>query len=226
MGVWGVSSSIFALLYAEHLAMLCSGLASPACLRVTLALRPKLNQRLSDFNGTTPLIYLLDRSGKHAPEREASSLMLLLNAGAEPNQSDEEGWLPLMVAAANGQLNLVKLLVENGAEVNARAHARSMLDGMTPLMAASHHGHGAIVQYLLERGARPAIRSSNGLDAATIAALEGHETVLALLREKGLEPDAELLEGMGAVEELIPSTDLKREPASHRRVIRARRPEE
>lgn len=230
-GVWFGSSFVFAFFYSDQLTLLCSGLASPTCLRASLLLNPRVNKRLSDFNGTTPLIYLLDRSGQnsngqYSEEREAKSLSLLLDAGAEPNQPDDDGWSPLMVAAANGRLQLVKLLVDAGANVNRRAKARSTLDGMTALMAASHHGHSQVVQYLLEAGAKPDLKSSKGLDAATIAALEGHDTVVTLFKQAGAEPDPDLLRGMDIAEELVSSTELERQPASHRRVIRSRRPEE
>ena len=50
---------------------------------------------------------------------------------------------PLRGAARFGHLEIVRFLVENGADVNARNHIDN-----TPLMAASYHGHAAIVSYL------------------------------------------------------------------------------
>ena len=41
----------------------------------------------------------------------------LIKAGADVNQQEAQGWTPLNFAAGKGNLRLVKLLVENGADV-------------------------------------------------------------------------------------------------------------
>ena len=40
-----------------------------------------------------------------------------LNAGADINQQDEQGWTPLNYAAGGGNLDIVKLLLDRGADV-------------------------------------------------------------------------------------------------------------
>jgi ankyrin repeat protein len=40
----------------------------------------------------------------------------LLTSGADVNQSDNQGWTPLNFAAGKGDLPMVKLLVERGAD--------------------------------------------------------------------------------------------------------------
>lgn len=46
---------------------------------------------------------------------DAESVRLLLEAGADPNAEQQEGWTPLMAARHNGDLDLVELLVAYGA---------------------------------------------------------------------------------------------------------------
>lgn len=46
---------------------------------------------------------------------DAESVRLLLEAGADPNAEQQEGWTPLMAARRNGDLDLVELLVAHGA---------------------------------------------------------------------------------------------------------------
>lgn len=46
---------------------------------------------------------------------DAESVRLLLEAGADPNAEQQEGWTPLMAARHNGDLDLVELLVAHGA---------------------------------------------------------------------------------------------------------------
>jgi ankyrin repeat protein len=49
--------------------------------------------------------------------------MALLNQGADMEASDFYGWTPLMKAAYRDNFEIVKLLVENGANVNAKNYA-------------------------------------------------------------------------------------------------------
>jgi RNA polymerase sigma factor (sigma-70 family) len=61
-----------------------------------------------------------------------------------------DGWTPLHLAAHYGQLDLVKLLVEHGADMEAIAENAV---GNTPISAAGFGDRRDIVAYLLERGA-------------------------------------------------------------------------
>ncbi|TCB80505.1 ankyrin repeat domain-containing protein [Acinetobacter sp. ANC 4173] len=45
----------------------------------------------------------------------------LLLAGADPNQTDEEGYSALQAAAENDHLDVVKLLVSKGARIDYRS---------------------------------------------------------------------------------------------------------
>lgn len=65
-----------------------------------------------------------------------------MNCAAKHNIS------PLHVAAKWGKANMVALLAENGAHVEARTR-----DGLTPLHCAARSGHEHVVDMLLERGA-------------------------------------------------------------------------
>ncbi|MBA4389946.1 MAG: hypothetical protein C0399_03310 [Syntrophus sp. (in: bacteria)] len=65
------------------------------------------------------------------------------------NQKGHTGDLPLSVAASNGNLEIVKLLVEHGAIIDAGKDAGNR----TPLIEASGHGYADVVQYLIAKGA-------------------------------------------------------------------------
>lgn len=79
----------------------------------------------------------------------AGDLKKLLDAGMKPDCKTAEGTTALMMAARD--LEKVKLLVERGADLNARAAT-----GITPLMVASMYtGNVEVVRLLLKKGARP-----------------------------------------------------------------------
>lgn len=64
-------------------------------------------------------------------------------------QKSAIGWTPLYLAAVNGHLDAVKLLVERyGCDVEVRN-----TNGETALVVAASHGHEAVMEYLLEHGA-------------------------------------------------------------------------
>jgi ankyrin repeat protein len=63
-------------------------------------------------------------------------------------KDDETGATPLRYAAANGHVEIARLLLQNGAEVNARS-----IPGYTPLHWAAYKGHVDIIHLLVENGA-------------------------------------------------------------------------
>ena len=59
------------------------------------------------------------------------------------DKKDENGMTALMVASEKGHVDVVRALVELGADV-----AQAKPDGMTALMLASEKGHEAVAQFL------------------------------------------------------------------------------
>ncbi len=83
---------------------------------------------------------------------------------------------PLHSAAAARATEIVRLLVEHGAPVNAKQHG-----GWTALHAAADNGDEDMVKILLQHGADPLAQNDDGKTPAQIAQLKGRVEALKLL---------------------------------------------
>ncbi len=114
---------------------------------------------------------------------------ILLENGAEANlRAFHRGrfWSPLAQAAAAGDLGLIHLLIEWGAEPAAQG---PMVLG-TPLMAAVEAGQAAAARALIAAGADVNARDNRARSALSLAIERGDAAMIALLREaETVEPD-------------------------------------
>lgn len=122
--------------------------------------------------------------------RHLDAVRVLLDAGADPNVTPDDVGMPAICAGAeNLWMEGVQLLVERGADINARARRAA---GWTPLMFAvdaaadfTNQGGSApsldLLSFLLSRSADPSARDDQGETAADIAGSYGWQEAVALL---------------------------------------------
>jgi len=99
----------------------------------------------------------------------------LLAHGAQVNRAGDE-WSALHYAVFAGHEDLVRLLLERGADVNARAP-----NGSSVLMMAAREGHASLAELLLAHGADPGLRNMYGDDAMTWALRRRHAGIARTL---------------------------------------------
>ena len=99
--------------------------------------------KVQSKQGRTPLMMAARREGS------ANLISQMLTRGADPRAHDSVGVTALHLAAETGDAETIRLLIENGAEIDAR----DSLGGFTPLEDAAASNHVESVRRLLERGA-------------------------------------------------------------------------
>ena len=100
---------------------------------------------------------------------------------------------PLIIAAHNGHLNSVKILLGYGADIEDGGTLKigdEVIEGCTPLWAAAVTGHLDVVRLLIERNADVDGRTSSGSTPLRAAAHEGHLDVVRCLVESGADVNA------------------------------------
>jgi hypothetical protein len=98
------------------------------------------------------------------------------------------GLSALNCAALHGQEQVVRFLLERGADIESQAEDRS-----TAVLAAASRGHTAIVGLLLQRGARCCDANTHGNTAFKLANKKGYSAIVRLLeqaeaRQLGITP--------------------------------------
>ncbi|MCE2779949.1 MAG: ankyrin repeat domain-containing protein [Algoriphagus sp.] len=147
-------------------------------------------------------------------------LSYLLEAGAKADIVGEDGYTPIFLAAAGGHLDCVKLLVENGADVNRRLKDNNIYfskQGGTPLTVAFINGFLGMALYLIESGADPLVLKEPCQNAPSPdlfvnfssllkqrqinLPLEGQlEEILSLVGKDGEESDEEVVGNTGSLD--------------------------
>jgi ankyrin repeat protein len=107
---------------------------------------------------------------------EAVGLLLAHGADVHLRSKNSMENTPLHAAVAGGQCPVVKVLLENGIDVNATQHG-----GWTALQGAAQRGDAKLTELLLANGADRKAVSENGSTALTLAAQGNHVEVVDLL---------------------------------------------
>lgn len=131
-----------------------------------------------------------DAASLSAENGQAGCLRRLLDVGADvtrtgavPYGSVSMRMNALHLASWKGHEAVVRLLLEAGADPNARAGSYAVF---TPLHFAASEGHEAVVRLLLDAGAdRQALDGRRGVTALQMAEAGKHEGTAAALRAPG-----------------------------------------
>ncbi len=106
----------------------------------------------------------------------------LVEAGAPVNARSTNAMknLPIHAAVAGRKVDLVILLAESGAAVNAQQHG-----GWTPMHAAAQNGDINIVHVLIGTGAQVHVAADNAQTPLDLAMLKGNQDMVDILEHYG-----------------------------------------
>ena len=97
----------------------------------------------------------------------------LFEVGDVNLRASQHGQTALMLAVSHGRLDMVKILVDAGADLNVRDE-----DGSTALMCAAEHGYMEMVKYLMSQPeADLSAKDNDGLTALAVAMEAGHRDI-------------------------------------------------
>jgi ankyrin repeat protein len=105
----------------------------------------------------------------------------------DSNQIDSKGASPLLWAAGQGHLPILRYLVQLGCDVNFSQRGKRAFRGRTALHWAARNGHLEAVLFLLEKGANLHAATADGTTAFSWAAWQGHLSIMQFLYERGCD---------------------------------------
>lgn len=115
-----------------------------------------------------------------ALDGQIDTVRRLIALGADVNKT---GWAPLHYAATRGHLDVMTLLLDKNAYIDAASP-----NGSTPLMMAAFYGTPSAVKLLLEAGADPLLKNQQELTAIDFAhrnnRAESAEIIAAFVRAR------------------------------------------
>ena len=102
---------------------------------------------------------------------------------------DDYDYTPLMIAAAINDYDMVKFLVEKGADVNAKTHFEYS-SVVTPLLLSLDNENSSVAEYLINNGADINVTNEDGETPLMYASKVHNIKVIELLIQKGADINA------------------------------------
>lgn len=119
---------------------------------------------------------------------------ILNSNGVSANAEFQAGWRPLMFSVAQGEVQVARYLLEKGAMPDA-----ANLHGRTALHFAAKYGNRELCRLLVEFGASLDLQEvTHGGTPLMGAAMNGHNSCVTFLMEKGARADIKTHEGQTA----------------------------
>ncbi len=121
---------------------------------------------------------------------DMNSFLQFIDAGTSPKGQDEDGWSPLHEAAGHGRIEMAKILLEKGAEIDIQDN-----EGTTPLLAGLIDRKLESASYLLDEGANFEIKDNEGWTPLMAAIYANFNTIVEWMIDEGVDVNQTTNEG-------------------------------
>lgn len=141
-----------------------------------------------DEDGWSPLMYA-------SWDGDLEKASALINNGADVNLAEKSGSTPLHLAVIQGHFDLVKKLIESGANASLNKNSN---DNKSPLYLAAENGYIDIFSYLIDIGSELDIEQSDKMNDYTMlhaAVHRGKFDMVKHLLDLGFDPNSRNLDG-------------------------------
>ena len=124
-----------------------------------------------------------DAIHKAAYHGELQKVRDLLQKGANPDARDSFGGTALHAAMFQKNMEVVKVLLEHGCDINAQGTG----NGYTPLHDAVWSDNEEAVNLLLDKGAKTNLKGKDGLTPYAKAQKERQNKILRVFESRGIK---------------------------------------
>jgi ankyrin repeat protein len=146
--------------------------------------------------GADPLVLgYANRTILHVNEQVEIAEWFLTSLGVDPNIRDQNNWTPLQMAAFDGRLHVMQILLQHNADINTREN-----NGQVLLHTASRGGRLNVVRFLLEQGTDVNACDNDGFTPLHLASMIGKLDIARLLVEHGANVHAKAHNGKTPVQ--------------------------
>jgi len=151
------------------------------------------------------LIGMTNEEKEKAKRIQTENVKTLIDAGASIDKISSDGFTPLHQAISIGEVEIVKLLIDSGADLNVvegEHKYRSMVTrNWTPLHLAASGNDPQIVKYLLIAGAKVDVRDARERTPLHVAISEGNSEILKELIAGGADVNAMAYRGYSSYQQ-------------------------
>ena len=103
------------------------------------------------------------------------------------NETNQNNWSLLMIAIGNGNLDLVKILLDYDVELDHRDD-----EGRTVLMACANFGYNELITIFIQKGINLNQKDNNNMTALDYAIENNKTETIKILEEAGAKSSADL----------------------------------
>lgn len=112
---------------------------------------------------------------------DTGDIKAVLQFSGNVNYINKSGWSGLLIAAVSGHLDIIKNLINRGADINYKNLGNGWVDPETPLMLTCKHNHYDAAVLLLNLGADIDIKDKYGYTALMHATNQGNTSIVKML---------------------------------------------